>query len=249
MKTLFKKVSSITCIALFSIAAQAEGELANSPKRGWDGWYIGLDASVANQTDAAECVSGTWNCKDIPINNPMQKAMGSTQGLHVGYNWEIEPTYIFGLELGVQKPSLNGSAVFPTDGQYKSAETTYESLQTAQMRLGREFDNNLLYVTGGVAWARLQTRFINRYNNGNIINDPNGYLENTTTTRGYIFGFGIEHAFTDNLSIGCELSQTYLQAIQFDVSTQINAGEAQNWIFEKVNPNLTLLKFAVNYRF
>jgi len=165
-------------LALVANGCLADGGVPADAKRAspWAGFYIGGNAGHARQTDAAMCVSGTWNCQDLPITTAMQQASGSTVGGHAGYNWHLASGYVWGVEGAVSGVDADATAVFPTVGQYKSSDTQYGSLKTAQALLGREFPVGLVYLSAGVAWAQVSSTFINRYDNGNIINDPNGYL-------------------------------------------------------------------------
>jgi opacity protein-like surface antigen len=251
--SIFRVMSAVFFGYVFlSISANAnatETEVGISKKNNWSGVYIGLDGSHATQAEATECISGTWNCSGIPIANPMQKASGSTYGAHIGYNWKIQANYILGVEASVQRPHISGAAIFPTVGQYKSSETKYDSLKTLQLRAGRVLGDSLIYLSGGLAWTRLTTTFTNRYDNGDIINFPNGFLSASNSARGHVFGVGAEHALTESLSLSAEFSRMYFSSHQFDVSTQINGGVAQNWAYVKVNPNLNIAKLSVNYRY
>ncbi len=232
-----------------SLPAHAtETQHASFKKTNWSGVYIGLNIGQGSQTHSTECISGTWDCSVLPISNPMQKASGNFYGGHIGYNWKIHANYILGIEANVFRPHINGAATFPTVGQYKSSETKYDTLKTLQLRLGRDFGESLIYLSGGLAWTKLETTFANRYNNGEIINDPNGFLSHRNTSRGHVLGIGAEHALNGSMSLSAELARARFPSHQFDISTQINGGIAQGWAFEKVNPGLTLFKIAVNYR-
>lgn len=233
-----------------SIPAQAaEAESGDLKKTNWSGMYIGLNLGHGSQLRATECISGTWDCNGIPIANPMQKASGDVYGGHIGYNWTIQKNYIIGFEANVFRPRISGAATFPTIGQYKSSETKYDTLKTLQLRVGRDFGETLVYLGGGLTRTKLETTFINRYDNGDVINYPNGYLSTRNAAKGHLLGIGAEHALTESISLSAELARVRFPSHEFDISTQINAGAAQNWAFEKVNPSLTLVKFAVNYRY
>jgi outer membrane immunogenic protein len=76
--------------------------------------------------------------------------------------------------------SLNSSAVF---------QTTEHWLATARGRLGYAIDSWLLFVSGGAAWARIES------NQWNIFSTPavNGTLQ-TDTRAGWVVGVGMEYA-------------------------------------------------------
>lgn len=243
----------LSCVCL-TWPAQANGtenmtDSGASKRDRWSGFYLGIDGIHAKQSDAAECISGTWDCSGIPITNPMQKASGSGHGAHLGFNLKLQTHYVLGLEASVQRKPIDGAAMFPTVGQYKSSETTFDGLKTLRLRAGRELGDSLIYLTGGLAWSKLTTVFTNRYENGDIINFPNGYLSDSNSIRGHVAGIGLERAITKSLSWRSELSWIHFPAHAFDVSTQINGGLAQNWAYVKVNPNLRMAKLSISYRF
>lgn len=238
-------------LALVANGCLADTEVPTQAKRPspWTGFYVGADVGQARQTHAASCVAGTWNCQDIPITTPMQRAEGRTVGGHAGYNWHLASGYMWGVEGGVSGMDADATAIFPTVGQYKSSETQYGSLKTAQARVGWTFPVGLVYLSAGVAWGKVSTTFINRYDNGNIINDPNGYLLVRQTLRGSVLGVGMERALSDRWSVNVSYSRVKFRPYQFDVSTQINGGLAQGWAAVRVDPSLHLVKVGVNYRF
>lgn len=241
----------LAILALMANGCLADTEVAGTTKRPspWAGFYVGAEVGHAAQADAASCVGGTWNCQDLPITTAMQRAQGSTAGGHAGYNWHTASGYVWGVEGGVAGMDVDDTAIFPTVGQYKSSDTQYGSLKTALARLGREFPLGLVYLTAGVAWAQVSTTFINRYDNGNIINDPNGYLRVQQSLRGTVLGVGIERALNERWSVSVAYSRVKFRPYQFDISTQINGGLAQGWASVRVDPSLELFKVGLNYRF
>jgi outer membrane immunogenic protein len=76
--------------------------------------------------------------------------------------------------------TLNSTAVF---------QTTENWLATARGRLGYAIDSWLLFVTGGAAWAKIES------NEWNILTTPavNGTLQSDTRT-GWVIGVGTEYA-------------------------------------------------------
>jgi len=64
-----------------------------------------------------------------------------------------------------------------------------------------------------------------------------------------VLGVGIERALNERWSVNVSYSRVKFSAFQFDVSTQVNGGQAQGWAAVRVDPSLELFKVGVNYRF
>ena len=121
---------------------------------------------------------------------------GVVGGGHAGYNWQFGQ-FVFGLEGDIEGADVNGG--------YRLANTNgtdYRLSAQASIRgrLGFAFNNSLLYVTGGAAWADIEHAYVR---------GPAVSFEGISRTRsGYTVGAGWEYGFTPNWSARLEYRYT-----------------------------------------
>jgi outer membrane immunogenic protein len=131
------------------------------------GWATSKDNRFADPNDVAfeacgPCFLGGFGPQDITL-----RGSGILGGVHAGYNLQITPVALIGIEgdftwTGI-KPSSNTplTAFFapgvlsPAAGSNLNVQTTIDSLASVRARAGFVQKNWLAYVTGGVAWADL----------------------------------------------------------------------------------------------
>jgi outer membrane immunogenic protein len=127
----------------------------------------------------------------------------------LGYNWQFGQT-VFGLEADVDAqhwrasrtaigPGLPG--IFVTGDSFTATSDWQAAFKG---RLGYAFDQNLLYVTGGLALTDIAvgTNFV--ATTVGRINFPASSATDTKTLAGATVGAGWERALTRNWSIGLE---------------------------------------------
>ena len=172
-------VSALLIVVPLSVANAADMALKAPPPPPvvdqWTGWYAGLN------------LGGSWGNSSTSYTVPALAPFSTSQhmdgvvgGGQIGYNWQFNKNWLFGLEADIQGTGQRGTAALPTvSGTFGVVAlfpfTTTASLEqklpwfgTVRARLGVEPTNNwLLYVTGGIAYAEIR----------NI-----GTISNTTTT-------------------------------------------------------------------
>ena len=139
----------------------------------WSGFYVGLHGGYGwgrSQFDAPIDGTGTFD------------ADGWLLGGLVGVNYQVGQT-VFGLEADINWTDMNGSAAC---GAF-ACETDVPWLGTVRGRLGYAVDRFLPYVTGGVAFGKVEA------------NVP-GIGSDSDTRVGWTAGVGAEYAFTDRMS-------------------------------------------------
>jgi outer membrane immunogenic protein len=138
----------------------------------WTGFYIGGDAGGVhglNSNDSFSQGACGQGCFDpLAFNNSSN--WGFSGGIFGGYNWQLSPSWVVGVEADWSKTSLsnapgqlflttNGGPVPPCDPA--SAGSCHGLLMannlnwtaTARARLGYTFGSTMVYATGGGAWA------------------------------------------------------------------------------------------------
>lgn len=175
---------------------------APTPAFSWEGFYVGGDLGGAWTTDSLSETSAF----PALIPNIGYASMGSggvAGGVHLGYNWQTG-AFVYGLETDfiltdVNKNSncLIGSATslapgvcFPqgSSGPYAlTSQLPWEG--TLRARLGYAvMDNMLVYATGGLAYAGLNTNYWS-YGGSQSFNQ---------TPVGFAVGGGLEYALSAN---------------------------------------------------
>jgi outer membrane immunogenic protein len=159
----------------------------------WTGFYIGGQVGYAwGDNHTTEFVTATG----LPTGfNQNYNTDGVVGGIHAGYNWQ-SGQFVFGLEGDLEGADIRGG--------YRLANTNgtdykLDAQASIRGRLGVAFNNSLLYVTGGVAFADIQHTYV----------FANTLFEGISSTRtGWTVGAGWEYGFTPNWSARLEYRYT-----------------------------------------
>lgn len=159
-------------VALVALFAAAPASAADVPVRGpiykaapvapvfnWTGFYFGGHVGYG-WSDSASGISPD----------------GFIGGLQAGYNWQLSPNFVLGIETDITGTDMTDAA----------GPSHIDYLGTLRARLGYAWDRTMLYGTGGLAWNRTSV----------------GGFHDTDT--GYALGAGIEWAFAPNWSAKVE---------------------------------------------
>ena len=155
----------------------------------WQGGYIGVSGGgvsyTANRTDQDEAL--------VDAATYVQKKWGGLVGGQVGYNWTNCNTF-WGMEIDGSWSNTKVTTVLDSEDDIRIT-SRLNALVTGRVRAGAALDNLLLYVTGGVAAARINTTWTN--------------FEDVAQIKewrwGWVAGFGTEWAFTDRISLRSEV--------------------------------------------
>ncbi len=150
---------------------------APPPVYSWTGWYAGANVGYSwgkAKSDYYDPNFGAYT-GGTPIpssNNPLsQKLDGLIGGGQVGYNWQVNPTWVLGLEADIQGSGERGSAGFSdpygfgVDCDVGSVCTNVGGTMKAQIdwfgtvrgRIGYLVNpTTLLYGTGGLAYGGIK---------------------------------------------------------------------------------------------
>src|SRR5262249_29822157 len=120
----------------------------------WQGGYIGVHGGgvnyTANRTDLDEFLEDA--------SGYVQKTWGGVVGGHIGYNWTGCNT-VWGVEVDGSWVSAKRTTHIEA-GDTNAGElltSRLDALVSARLRTGLALDNVFLYVTGGIAGARIRT--------------------------------------------------------------------------------------------
>ena len=213
-------MKNITLAALILLGFGSAASAADLPMKAaplaplppsWTGFYIGANGGwgwANSNTTATTFESLVPPINLIPNQNFSQSANGAVFGVHLGYNWQVGPTWLVGVEGDFDGASINKSTtlVFPdplggsggaaTDGFMQ--HTQIQWLASIRGRLGWTAGPNLFYVTGGGAWEQVNRNFlISTDTMANVFSTSTAGSFNTTRS-GWVAGLGYERMIAPN---------------------------------------------------
>lgn len=192
----------------------AAGAHAQTNELSWTGFYAGVNLGGAWNTN---CPTVTANSPSGPVTYGNNHCPGGSfiGGGQLGYNYQISPSWVLGLEgdvSGATSKSTNftrttlGNASVPAGTYTFSGSHTPSAIGTIRARIGYAFDNNraMVYGTGGGIFA------------GSSGNATIGYLSPdgtqaatfsrsaSGTRTGWTVGGGLEYKLTPQWSLKAE---------------------------------------------
>jgi len=158
-----------------------------APAFNWTGCYIGgnIGGVFGRSNENIPLYPATFD-----IN--MSSVIG---GGHIGCNYTFAPHWVVGLEGDFDWTDLKGDELTTGSGGERYFQR-WNWTASARGRLGYAWDNWLLYVTGGAAWANLDSAFFS---------STIGTSTSVSATHlGWTVGGGVEYGLTPNWIIGAE---------------------------------------------
>ncbi len=173
---------------------------------------------------------------------------GFTLGGVIGYNWQKCNT-VFGIEAEFNWVDIDRAWGINLDGlganlgPIFSARSTMDWYGAIKMRTGFAFDNLLLYLTGGFAFANIEHK-------GND-NFGVGIGFNSSDTRwGWVVGAGTEYALTNRITLRSEATYTRFEDKDFSLNIPaflISANPASLKL--NAQDELWLIRTGLNFKF
>jgi outer membrane immunogenic protein len=206
-----------------------------APAYDWSGFYLGVNLGGA-------AVGGdltTDQSNNIGPGSDQHFAAGVTGGVQGGYNWQVAPSWVLGIEGDFNGLSNKSSfcdindCFAPNDFLIFTTRTNW--LSTVRGRVGYAWDRSMLYVTGGVAFADVRDSF-NFFSTTDI-------ASNHQTRSGYAVGGGLETALMPNLTLKAE----YLFADVGKDRVFLNPGDGFGFV--DFQHKYQIGRIGLNYRF
>jgi outer membrane immunogenic protein len=229
----------------------------------WTGFYIGGH------------VGGGWSGTANPLPSPAdfgalglnfsQKGSGVVAGGQIGYNWQLAPTWVIGIEADLSAIHIHTRSVdtalrlsgVPFQGandcpgvQFCSVFMTrdLDRIGTVRGRVGYAWDRWLAYFTGGFAYGRVSY-------SGDFLICCQFPVSFTDTKTGSTIGGGLEYALPDswgNWTIRGEylfvsLGSASATALQIPAGTCNTAPCAVRYDWNHTDVHIA--RFALNYKF
>jgi len=211
-------------IIVSTINVVAQTSIGNSDNQ-WSGFYIGVQGSYVTGKNH-------WQ-QTAPFSQSIEGNMnGVLFGIVGGWNFQNN-NLIYGVELDSsfgKADALSVNNPGPPSFLCGSAgcKTEISNFSTFRSRIGYTFGNTLPYFTAGVAVARARA------------DAPRAIINLTDTVSGFVFGVGIEHAFSNHISGKIEYIHTDLGDFSIPTNCSINCTSPIEF---------GLLRAGLNYQF
>ena len=224
----------------------------------WTGFYVGVHAGAAwQEISSGSFIDPNGNLASGPV--PGGSALGAVGGFQAGYNWQFAPAWVAGFEGDFSWTSLSDArggatlspAGVPVAGSSVTLNASTQWLASARAKLGFTgwFNNTMLYVTGGGAWANIEynAAFVTAPTAVFPFNQAN--TSQTTTKSGWVIGGGAEWMATPNILLRAEYlyygidSSNSLSAVAFPLPAPIPV--PVNWGKETIQ----VFRVAGSYKF
>src|SRR5450631_3201811 len=233
MNRLLSLGIAIVCTLMSAISAQASDLPARSNQPSyykapsdlpfsWTGFYAGINGGYA-------WGQSSWSDPAVGANSGSFNTSGGLVGGQLGYNRQTGAV-VLGIETDADWMSVKGSTAGPggvclADGGGQ-CQTQQSWVGTTRGRVGYAFDRWLPYVTGGVAYGKIQAV------------QPTG--TSTSTNVGWTAGGGVEVAINRNWSAKVEY-------LHIDLGTATFMGAASGTPTLAVPVTNDLVRAGINY--
>jgi outer membrane immunogenic protein len=262
-------LTAILLLGCAGIAAAADLPTKKSPSPPppvftWDGLYIGGQIGGGWARDK---VSNSSSVSLPAIGSGSVSESGIIGGAHAGYNWQFGHL-VYGLEGDFEGANLSKSSncaiqslvtgVSVTTGgcgqiaNLAVAESFRSALpwqSSARARLGYAFGNVLVYGTGGVAIAGIDTRYTEVVSLLPVIATRTEPSFNRTAV-GFTLGGGVEYAIDANWSVRAEYRFSDFgkpKPIAFNQLTNFAPASSGIAVYHSVDESAVL--FGISYKF
>lgn len=222
-----RKIFGIITAAMFAATAipavAADMVVEEIPVPSWTGCYVGVHLG-----------GGTGkNDTYFPYSDNSTKPSGLLGGAQAGCDYQMDSIVLGGV-IDVSLSRLNDSTTYPVIGAGSATlETTVNALGTVRARIGYAMDNTLFYATGGLAMARVERD----------LSTPAAGQSVTKTHTGWTVGAGIEHKFTQNISVFGEYLYADLGKETYTYGAPLTPQSHSSDL------KLNIFKVGLNYRF
>jgi outer membrane immunogenic protein len=221
MKKLMIAAASIS-LAMAGIAQAADMLMKAPPPApvyNWTGWYVGLNGGGAWTTNQSAPFSGAGPAAPLffavdayPSSVPLT-SKGGFGGFQTGYNWQVAPMWLVGVETDIQVAHIAGTTtvtsipplgVLPPFTTQVLTESDW--FGTLRARLGLLATSTILvYGTGGLAYGETSTGLNTAIAGGNctgVVPCANGFSSSNRT--GWAAGGGLEWMFAPRWTLRAE---------------------------------------------
>lgn len=189
-----------------------------APVWSWTGFYLGGHVGGA-WSDESATIPGFGTFGHDPS--------GFIGGGQIGYNWQVNPSWVIGVEGDISWTNSDASTV----GPLATATSDHNWYATLGGRLGFTGGPWLLYAKGGAAWMDADY----------TVTAPAGVATIGDTRTGWMVGVGLEWMFTPNWTAKVEYNYLDFGSETFNF-TPLAVGTS-------IDTQVNLIKAGINYKF
>jgi len=227
----------------------------------WTGFYIGANVGWAGSTDAVVNTgtdTGHGGFGTFLLNGGIPGALNLNQtgfngGGQIGYNWQVWPNWVLGVEADFEGLDAKGSNAFTGSG-VPPITTVYsrelDSLGTLRGRLGYLWYPNLLfYGTGGLAYGqnKIGTAAVCPTFGPPCQSEGSTANQTSNTSAGWTLGAGAEWKLTAAWSVRAEY--LYVDFGSHSNAISYTYGGNVSTLTSTVRERDNIVRFGVNYMF
>jgi len=227
-----------------------------APVFNWNGFYVGGNAGIAWSSTLVGYSGGPGTAAFFANNEfPTSLAPGAggyLGGAQLGYNWQLSPAWLVGLEADIQGGNYKGNADITLTTFTTSVEQHSNWFGTVRGRVGVLVGPNILfYGTGGFAYGQTEASQSAIATGFTLATCPATLpcaAGSATTTRyGWSAGAGIETMVAPNWTVRAEYLYVDLGTQSLTVTTPVFAPPVT---FTSSNPfRENILRIGFNYKF
>jgi outer membrane immunogenic protein len=227
----------------------------------WTGWYIGINGGYGWADTNNWAIPGT---PDTFIGSA--KAQGGLVGGQVGYNWQVAPNWVVGIQGDGDWANIRGNATNPLspDGrcwsggdQTSDCKTNYKAMGNLTARAGYLIlPTTLVYGKAGINFAALDLKVTNVIDITGGTCAPvgtvqPGYNSRSTTQTSFTAGGGIEQKIGNNLTVFGEYDYVDIHGTSTGLNTGGTGGGGctPDFTSSTTLKPLNIVKFGLNYTF
>jgi outer membrane immunogenic protein len=220
------------------------------PPFSWTGFYIGGHGGAGWGTAESTLTGidvGGFSVSGLNVPWSSHNINGWLAGATVGYNWQVNPWLVLGIEGDWTWADLEGTTPCGVANIF-GCKTKVNWTADLTGRVGFAVDRALIYAKGGVVWADTDYSF--NFLGSSIPGfDISGSTSDTRV--GGMLGAGIEYAFLPNWSAKIEYNFMDFGTASESLPVTISGvgGAPPITAHADINQQIHVVKIGVNYRF
>ncbi|MFB9265048.1 outer membrane protein [Bradyrhizobium erythrophlei] len=276
-----RKFLAVGAVVVFGAASAEAADMAVkappvvvAPAYSWTGFYAGLNGgygwgdpsfSVAPDSQAAALFIRSHNVQGGSVN-----VSGGVAGAQLGYNWQMDPKWVAGLEADIDWANLTGTSSITTTAAFGDTinhrfGNSLDWFGTVRGRLGfLPTENLLIFATGGLAYGGTKVSetttnltnpgvyFQGRQPDGSTLFCVGGTCtagSGSQTSVGWTVGGGLEYAIWKNVTLKAEYLYIDLGDQTVHPQSQSFAGSTPTSIAVTSHNVYNVVRGGINFKF
>jgi outer membrane immunogenic protein len=232
--------------------------LPAAPAWSWTGFYLGgnIGYSVGRDpTNQTINEAGGGGIGSVLATTDDVSPSGLLGGGQIGYNWQMAPYWLIGIEADFQGADQRGlSCSFICGEESLTVQQKLDWFGTVRARIGYINGDYLWYVTGGGAYANVQNNEAFSVVIGGLgggIGGPQGGLNTSTDRGGWVVGGGVETHLWYNWTAKLEVLYMDLGQITntYAIASGAFGGAGSASVTVSSNIRDYIFRTGLNYRF